>query len=233
MIEKIFTNEQSMDHLDYAITCGFCFEKFIYGKGMYGNRVSLIRPKAPEKLYTEESDFKNSDFHAVEGIKSLEIAQTILITRQKLESVLTNKACMHDFLSNFSSSFMSKEDLDATVDKWYENVGKKLLGNKMTDFKKLNNFVLANMVLNLPFNVLQVIGKHRQKQLLDMLTQDIITAEFTKSRLNLIPDTQEQFVSLRQKLMVQRTHARMNKFNEQSKVRVEEIKKMISDKQAF
>ena len=70
-------------------------------------------------------------------------------------------------------------------------------------FKKLNNFVLANMVLNLPFNVLQVIGKHRQKQLLDMLTQDIITAEFTKSRLNLIPDTQEQFVSLRQKLMIQ------------------------------
>ncbi|MBQ7978012.1 MAG: hypothetical protein IJ301_05450 [Clostridia bacterium] len=214
MIEKIFTNEQSMDHLDYALTCGFCFEKFIYGKGMYGNRVSLIRPKSPNKLYIEESDFKNSDFHAVEGIKSLEIAQTILIIRQKLESVLTNKACMHDFLSNFSSSFMSKEDLDATVDRWYDNVGKKLLGNKMTDFKKLNTFVLANMVLNLPFKVLQTIGAHRQKQLLDLLTQDIITADFTKSRLNLIPDTQEKYVSLKQKLMIQRTQARMGKNSE-------------------
>ena len=214
MIEKIFTSQQSMDHLDYAITCGFGFEKFIYGKGMYGNRVSLVRPKDPKKLYTQESDYKNSDFHAIEGIKSLELSQTILIIRQKLEAFFTDKECMRDFLSNFKSDFISTEDEERVLDKWYNNVSKKLLANKMTDFKRLNNFVLGHIVLNLPISIQLKIADFRQNQLLDLLTQDIITAEFAKSRLDLLPKSKEKLVDLKQKLMTQRSIAEARKREE-------------------
>ena len=204
MIEKLFTNEQAMEHLDYAISCGFCFEKFIFGKGMYGNRVSLVRPKEASRLYTKDSGFKNSDFHSIEGIKALEITQTILLTRQKLEAVFINKDSMKEFLSNFSSSFLSGADEKKTLDSWYENVSSKLLGNRITDFKRLNNFVLAHIVLDLPMAVQQCIASFRQQQILDLLTQDIISADFAKSRLDLLPASKDKLLQLRQKLLLQR-----------------------------
>ncbi len=204
MIEKLFTNEQAMEHLDYAITCGFCFEKFIFGKGMYGNRVSLVRPKEASRLYTKDSGFKNSDFHSVEGIKALEITQTILLTRQKLEAIFISKDSVREFLSNFSSSFISSEDMEKTIDNWYESVSVKLLGNKITDFKRLNNFVLAHVVLDLPMPVQQCIATFRQQQILDLLTQDIISADFAKARLDLLPTSKDKLIQLRQKLLLQR-----------------------------
>ncbi len=203
MIEKVFTNEQAMAHLDYSLTCGFGYEKFISGKGMYGHRVSLVRPKEPKLLYLSESGFKNSDFHSVEGIKALEITQTILLTRQKLESVFS-KHSMAEFLSNFSSSFVSSEDLEKTLDKWDENVCQKLLGNRMTDFKRLNNFVLAHMVLDFPIAVQECVANFRHQQILDLLNQDIISADYAKSRLDLLPNSQDKLLALRQKLLLQR-----------------------------
>jgi len=198
MIDKAFTNEQAKAHLDYAISCGFGFEKFIYG-----NRVSLVRPKDAKRLYTNESGFKNSDFHSVEGIKALEITQTILLTRQKLESVFARHN-MADFLSNFASSFVSSVDMEKVLDKWDEEVTQKLLGNRLTDFKRLNNFVLAHFVLDLPIAIGECVAQFRQQQILDMLTQDIISADFAKSRLDLLPASQEKLLSLRQKLLLQR-----------------------------
>jgi hypothetical protein len=206
MIEKVFTNEQAMAHLDYALTCGFGFEKFISGKGMYGNRVSLVRPKDVNRLYTSESGFKNSDFHSIEGIKALEITQTILLTRQKLESVFS-KHNMSEFLSNFASSFISNDDMQRTLDNWDENVSQKLLGNRLTDFKRLNNFVLAHIVLDLPMPVQECVASFRQQQILGLLTQDIISADFAKSRLDLLPSSQDKLLSLRQKLLLQRNKA--------------------------
>jgi len=206
MIDKAFTNDQAKAHLDYAISCGFGFEKFISGKGMYGNRVSLVRPKDAKRLYTSESGFKNSDFHSVEGIKALEITQTILLTRQKLESVFA-KHNMADFLSNFTSSFVSTSDLETTLNKWDNDVAQKLLGNRLTDFKRLNNFVLAHIVLDLPIAVQEYVAAFRQQQILDLLTQDIISADFAKSRLDLLPTSQDKLLSLRQKLLLQRREA--------------------------
>ena len=85
MISKMFTSEQALEHLGYALTCGYSFEKFIFGKGLYGNRVSLMRDKNPANLYGGDAQFKSSDFHIIEGIKALEIPQTILLTRKKIE----------------------------------------------------------------------------------------------------------------------------------------------------
>ena len=130
MISKMFTSEQALEHLGYALTCGYSFEKFIFGKGLYGNRVSLMRDKNPANLYGGDAQFKSSDFHIIEGIKALEIPQTILLTRKKIEKFFTNKEDMLDFLENYKTEFVSSEDFDKVVDNWYNGVSKKLLVSK-------------------------------------------------------------------------------------------------------
>lgn len=203
MNDKIITNEQVLSHINYAITLGYSFDKFVPGKGIYGDRVSFIQPKDPRKLYTQDSDFKNSNFHIIECKKALEQIQTILINRQKLESNITDKECMRDFLDGANVIFVSEEDKEKVLSNW-AIVGRKLLSNTSTDFNKLNNYVLGHVVLDLPISAQLVIASFRRTQILALLTQDIIPATFAKRCLDLLPDSKEDLVALNQKLIKQR-----------------------------
>ncbi len=211
MIEKTFRSKQAVDHMSYAFTCGYFFEDFTRGRNIYGNRANLIRPKDPTKLFTEDCEFKNSDFHTIEGIKPLEITQTILMTRQKLEAFYTDKECIKDFLSNFKTEFLTSEDLDKVAENFYDKVGKKLLANKITDFRKLDNFVLGSMVLEFPINIVKHVAEFRHRQVLTLLTQDIITAEDAQQMIKILPDNKENLIALRQKLIKQRAQAQEQK----------------------
>lgn len=204
MIKKIFTNEQAMSHLAYAITCGYTFEKFIFGKGVYGNRVSLMRHKDARSLYGGEMNFKGSTFHAIEGIKALELPKTILLTRQKLESFFTSRENMLDFLENYKSDFATMEDMEKVADNWYNKVGKKLLITKSMDFELLNNFVIGSMLLLLPINTQLDIAEFRKEQILILLTQGIVSEEFAEKQLDILPASQEKLVALKQKLLLER-----------------------------
>jgi len=201
MIKKVFTNEQAMAHLAYAITCGYSFEKFIFGKGVYGNRVSLMRNKDARSLYGGEMNFKGSTFHAIEGIKALELPQTIIITRQKLESFFVNREFMLDFLENYKSDFATTEDLEKVADTWYNKVSKKLLVNKILDFNLLNNFIIGSIILLLPITTQFDIAEFRKEQILTLLTQEVITESFAEMQLALLPASQEKLVALKQKML--------------------------------
>ena len=205
MISKTFTNEQAMNHLGYALTCGYAFEKFIFGKGVYGNRVSLMRDKRVANLFGGESQFKSSSFHVIEGIKPLEIPQTILLTRTKLESFYTKKEDILDFLENYKQEFISLEDMEKVADNWYENVSKKLLVSKNLDFFRLNGFVINKMILYLPLVAQMDIAEFRKKQILILLTQQIITEDFARKQIELMPASQDKLIALKQKILMQRS----------------------------
>ena len=211
MIEKVFKNVQSMNLLSYSMTCGFGFEKFISGKGMYGNRVSTIRSKDPKKLYSNDNDFKNSEFITIEGIKSLELPTTIANTRQRIESFFTSEECMFDFLATFKTDFLNDSDIRVHAHNWYEKVSTKLLANNILDFSKLNNFLLGSIVLYLPLPVQMKVAQFRQEQILTYLTQDIISADFAKAQLDLLPCSKEKLVILKQKLIRQRSEMEANR----------------------
>lgn len=204
MISKTFTNNQAMEHLSYAITCGFSFEKFISGKGLYGNRVSLMRDKSPSNMFGTEFTFKQSSFHIIEGIKALEIPQTILITRKKLEEFYTQKEDMLEFFENNKQDFLSQEDIENLAKIWFEDVSTKLLVSKVLDFKKLNNFVVNQMVLKFPMTLLQKVAEFRKKQILILLTQEIINPDFAEEQINLLPASQDKLLDLKQKLLLQK-----------------------------
>ncbi|MBR1925515.1 MAG: hypothetical protein IJ837_01525 [Clostridia bacterium] len=204
MISKTFTNEQAMNHLGYALTCGYAFEKFVFGKGVYGNRVSLIRDKRVANLFGGENQFKFSSFHVIEGIKPLEIPQTILLTRAKLESFYTKKEDMLDFLENYKQEFISLEDMEKVADNWYENVSKKLLVSKVIDFNRLNGFLINKIILYLPLVAQMDIAEFRKKQILILLTQQIITEDFARKQVEIMPASQDKLVALKQKILMQR-----------------------------
>lgn len=204
MISKTFTSDQAMAHLSYAITCGYSFEKFISGKGVYGNRVSLMRDKIAKNLFSGDTHFKSCSFHAIEGIKPLEIPQTILLTRKKLEEFLAKKEDILDFLENYKADFVSSEDIEKVADNWYNQVGKKLLVSSLLDFDRLNNFVIGSMILLLPISAQLDIAEFRRRQILILLTQQIINEDFAKTHLDLMPTTQEGLVLQKQKLLLQK-----------------------------
>ena len=201
MIKKEFTSVQAMQHLDYAITCGYFFEKFIFGKGLYGNRVSLMRSKLPAELYNLDASFKGCSFHAIEGIKAMELPQTILLTRKKLEQFFVSKEFMLDFLENFKEDFATAADLDLVADKWYRLVSKKLILNKSTDFALLNRFVIGSIVMLLPINTQMQIAKFRKEQILTLLTQEIISEDFARTALDEMPSNLEGLVAYKQEIL--------------------------------
>lgn len=201
MIKKEFTSLQAMQHLDYAITCGYFFEKFIFGKGLYGNRVSLMRSKLAGQLYNLNAGFKGCTFHAIEGIKAMELPNTILLTRKKLESFFISREDMLDFLENFKEDFTTIADMEAVADKWYRLVSKKLILNKTTDFALLNKFVIGSMVMLLPINTQLQIAQFRKEQILTLLTQEIISADFAEQALQAMPATTSGLVALKQQIL--------------------------------
>lgn len=207
MIKKEFTSIQAMQHLDYAITCGYFFEKFIFGKGVYGNRVSLMRSKFASQLYNLDATFKGCTFHAIEGIKAMELPNTILITRKKLESFFVSRESMLDYLENFKEDFATGADLESVADKWYRLVSKKLILNKSTDFALLNKFVIGSMVMLLPINTQLQIANFRKEQILTLLTQEIVSQDFAEKALEEMPATTAGLVALKQNILKSRQAA--------------------------
>ena len=192
-----------MQHLDYALTCGYFFEKFIFGKGLYGNRVSLMRSKMPNELFNLDATFKGCDFHAIEGIKAMELPQTILLTRKKLEQFFISKESMLDFLENFREDFATNEDLEQVAEKWYRLVSKKLILNKSTDFALLNKFVIGSIVMLLPINTQLQIANFRKEQILTLLTQEVVSEDFAKAALDEMPSTIDGLVAYKQQILKQ------------------------------
>ena len=204
MIKKEFTSIQAMQHLDYAITCGYFFEKFIFGKGLYGNRVSLMRSKLASELYNLDTTFKGCTFHAIEGIKAMELPNTILLTRKKLESFFISRESILDYLENFKEDFATIADMENVADKWYRLVSKKLILNKSTDFALLNKFVIGSMVMLLPINTQLQIATFRKEQILTLLTQEIVSQDFAEKALEEMPATTQGLVALKQSIIKSR-----------------------------
>jgi len=202
MIEKVFKNEQSMDFLAYLTTLGYRLDKFISGKGMYGNRVSVMRSRIAHEIYSADSAFKSSEFMIVEGIRSMEIKSTILANRQRAESHITGEDSMAECLSAFPDAFLSQGDLSKCAKNWYDCVSKKLLASSETSFSKLNNFILGSMLKYLPISVAERVAEFRQENMLTYLTQDILDADFVKRQLELFPASREKLVSLKQRIMM-------------------------------
>ncbi|MCL2539919.1 MAG: hypothetical protein FWE53_00585 [Firmicutes bacterium] len=201
MISRAFTNEQARQHICYSITCGFEFEKFICGKGLYGNRVSLMRNKDPSAVYKQQAEFKTSVFHAIEGLKPLEYGATITFARNKIEAIIRDKESMRDYFKNNSGGFVTANDLESTLNAWYTKVSRKLITNSYSDFKALDDFVINAIMLILPISEQELIGTFRAKQLNRLVKEGVLEKGYADERIQALPGELDKLIALKQKLL--------------------------------
>ena len=95
--------------------------------------------------------------------------------------------------------------MEKVADNWYENVSKKLLVSKNLDFFRLNGFIINKMILYLPLVAQMDIAEFRKKQILILLTQQIITEDFARKQIELMPASQDKLIALKQKILMQRS----------------------------
>ena len=201
MISKSFTCDQAKEHLCYSITCGFGIEKFIFGKGLYGNRVSLMRNKNPALVFKEQPTLKTSVFHAVEGIKQIELNTTISFARGKLEEVFRDKESMRDLLRATPSNFVDISDLEAVIKTWHDKVARKLITNATSDFRALDDFVIRGILCFLPIAQQECIGKFRKTQLLKLVEEEVLDPQYVDERINALPPELDKLIVLKQKIL--------------------------------
>ena len=111
------------------------------------------------------------------------------------------EATFNAILENFKEDFTTIADMEAVADKWYRLVSKKLILNKTTDFALLNKFVIGSMVMLLPINTQLQIAQFRKEQILTLLTQEIISADFAEQALQAMPATTSGLVALKQQIL--------------------------------
>ena len=150
---------------------------------------------------SQEPTFKTSIFHAVEGLKAIELPATIEFAREKLESVFRDKESMRDLLKSHRGDFVAAEDLNATLKLWYEKVSRQLITNKTTDFKKLDDFVLNSILMLLPITQQERIGKFRKQQLERLQAEEVLDAEYVAERIAQLPPELDKLIVLKQKLL--------------------------------
>ena len=115
---------------------------------------------------------------------------------------------MEEFLDNFQSDFVTSEDKEKLIDTWYNEVGRKLLVSEITDFNRLNNFVISHMLLLLPLSAQLKIANFRKEQIQILVTQKILPQTFAKQQLVIMPANQERLVAQKQKLLMQKLNSK-------------------------
>ena len=147
-------NVQNWPQLDFLINNFYEIVEYKRGRGIYGDRVVLRRPRhasaifgEPDKLY----EFYYMDANAVKELPRTVQEKVAVITR-----LVTSPEDMN-VLCNFSNSGL----LDPST--WAVETKNALLASKTLDFAKLNTILLERYKL-LDAQFLERLKAHRQKQ---------------------------------------------------------------------
>ncbi len=146
-------NEQNYGQLDFLINNFYEIVEYKRGRGIYGDRVILKRPKKasaiigePDKLY----EFYYMDANAVK-----EMPRTIQEKIKVITRFVTSPEDMN-ILSSFSS-------YTGEPSSWAIETRHALIKAKTLDYGKLND-VLMERYKKLDGNFLNLLKKHREKQ---------------------------------------------------------------------
>ncbi len=147
-------NEKNWPQLDFLINNFYEIVEYKRGKGVYGDRVILKRPKSvkailgePDKLYS---------FYYLDANPVKEFAMTILEKLKFIVRFVTSPEDMN-VLCNFESSN------GVPPEEWAIETRSAIFGAKTVDFSKLNQ-ILLDRYKTLDSNFITLLNKHRQQQ---------------------------------------------------------------------
>ncbi len=168
---------EKWSQLDFLINNFFEIVEYKRGRGIYGDRVILKRPRnaiavfgEPEKL----SDFFYMDANAV---KTLPLETKLNI--KNITRMVTSPECMNE-LCEFKTDTVDPVEWAMETKKLFEN-------STTLDYGELNK-ILINQYKKLDGEFLNKLKKHREQQyfLAKSENYSFITSEYAEEQLNLI-----------------------------------------------
>ena len=169
-------NVQNWSQLDFLINNFYEIVEYKRGRGIYGDRVILKRPKAVESIFGEPSrlyEFYYLDANAVKELPRTIVEKIKIVTRVVTSPIDMNVLC--DF------------DTDIEPNEWALELKSAMNQAKTLDYKVLND-ILIEKYKKLDGNFLSKLNKHREKQyfLASSDAFNFITKEYADSQMSVL-----------------------------------------------
>lgn len=169
-------NVQNWSQLDFLINNFYEIVEYKRGRGIYGDRVILKRPKMVESIFGEPSrlyEFYYLDANAVKELPRTIVEKIKIVTRIVTSPTDMNVLC--DF------------DTEIQPNEWALELASAMSNAKSLDFKVLND-VLIEQYKKLDGNFLSKLNKHREKQyfLASSDAFNFITKEYADSQMSVL-----------------------------------------------
>ena len=169
-------NVQNWSQLDFLINNFYEIVEYKRGRGIYGDRVILKRPKAVESIFGEPSrlyEFYYLDANAVKELPRTIVEKIKIVTRIVTSPTDMNVLC--DF------------DTDIEPNEWALELKSAMNQAKTLDYKVLND-ILIEQYKKLDGNFLSKLNKHREKQyfLASSEAFNFITKEYADSQISVL-----------------------------------------------
>lgn len=172
----IKVNVQNWSQLDFLINNFYEIVEYKRGRGIYGDRVILKRPKAAESIFGEPSrlyEFYYLDANAVKELPRTIVEKIKIVTRIVTSPKDMNVLC--DFVT------------DIEPNEWALELKSAMNQAKTLDYKVLND-ILIEKYKKLDGNFLSKLNKHREKQyfLASSDAFNFITKEYADSQMSVL-----------------------------------------------
>ena len=169
-------NVQNWSQLDFLINNFYEIVEYKRGRGIYGDRVILKRPKMVESIFGEPSrlyEFYYLDANAVKELPRTVIEKIKIVTRIVTSPIDMNVLC--DF------------DTEIEPNEWALELKSAMNQAKTLDYKVLND-ILIEKYKKLDGNFLSKLNKHREKQyfLASSEAFNFITKEYADSQMSML-----------------------------------------------
>ena len=174
-MSKSKLNEQNWSQLDFLINNFYEIVEYKRGRGIYGDRIILKRPKNAENIVGEAGrlyEFYYLDANAVKELPRTVYEKILIIERFITSPEDMNKLCSFE-----------KEKIEPS--EWALETRKQLNKFKSIDFKVLNDSLLEGYKL-LPSSFKALIKKHREQQyfLASSSSFNFITKEYADEQIS-------------------------------------------------
>lgn len=147
-------NEQNWGQLDFLINNFYEIVEYKRGRGIYGDRVVLKRPRLAESVFKEPS--KLTDFYYMDANAVKELPRTV---QEKIKFIL--RFVISPESMNIICDYGVDNEINPT--EWAFQTRAMLLDAKTLDFCMLNK-ILLSQYKKLGANFVSNLNKHREKQ---------------------------------------------------------------------
>lgn len=166
-------NVANYAELDFLINNFYEIIEFKRGRGIYGDRVILERPKKAECIFGERDKF--FEFYYLNANAVKELPRTILEKINVIKRIVFNPENMN-VLCDFAGSEQTPID-------WATKTGIELSSAKTLDYAILNK-ILLNRYKLLGGEFLSKLKRHREKQYFLATEMNLISKEYAQEQIN-------------------------------------------------